>query len=586
MYKLSKYCFYLPAFILPLIIFSSCTNTKKVTVTKTPGVHKRLSRDEQDVLTDAYYRASKEKILGNYDKALSIFNQCLSIDPYNAAANYEMADILEYFKQPDTAIVYARNAAQIEPANVWYQDLYAQCLQEKGMYKDMIAVYQGLIQAHPNEMDYYYKLALAQIESEDFEKAADTYSVIEQKQGGFSEEITREKIKIYERTKDFAKAEIQAERLIAHDSTSIENYDMLGDIYELQGKSQKAFELYRKMEDMYPNEPSIHLSLSEYYRTNHDEKKSFEELYDAFKQPTMEIDTKKRILLSFLSISNGHDSLQLQAELLCSAMVQASPDNIDAHLMYGRFLMRSSAFKDARDQYRLALREDSSKYTLWINVMQLDGQLSDVDDLAKVSESAMSLFPNQADSYFYNGVANSQKKNYDVALSSLNKGIDYVIKDNSLLVQFYSALGEVYNSLKKYSASDSAFESALKIKPNDDNILNNYSYFLSERDTNLVKAEVMSKKANDLVENNGTYQDTYAWILYKSGNFKDAKEWEERSLNNGGDKDAAILEHYGDILFKVGEKDNAVGYWQKAKSAGSSSELLNRKIQDKQLYDK
>jgi tetratricopeptide (TPR) repeat protein len=581
-----KYCFYIIAFILPAIIFSSCTGSKKTASLNSPSIHGQISPELKNEFTAEYFEASKEKILGNYDKALAIFNQCLAIDPNNASANYQMADILEYYKQPDTALVYAKRAAIIEPSNVWYEDLYAQCLQDKGRYKEMIGVYETLIKNHPDELDYYYKLGLAQIETGDLDKAADTYDKIEQKQGGFSEEITKEKIKIYEKTKNYPKAEAQVQRLIAHDSSNIEYFDMLGDVYELQGKSDKAFDLYIKMEKLYPDEPSIHLSLAEYYRTKNDEKRSYEELYDAFKQPSMDIDTKVRILLSFYSLSNGHDSLEMQAELLCQAMVQAHPDNPKAHTIYGDFLSRSGAFKDARDQYRITISEDSSKFAIWEQLMGMDIQINDFADLGKVSEGAISLFPNQPIPYLYNGVAMNQEKKYDNAISSLNKGMEYVINDNTILLQFYSTLGDIYNSLKKYSASDSAYEEALKINPKDDNILNNYSYYLSERDTELAKAEEMSKKANELVVNNGTYQDTYAWILYKSGNYKGAKEWEDKSLSNGGEKDAAILEHYGDILFKLGEKDNAVGYWKKAVDAGSKGALLNKKIQDKQLYDK
>lgn len=568
-------------------MLSSCGGSHKATATtdKAP-VHRVLDYKQQEELTNAYFEANKEKMLGNYDKALAMFNECLAMDPANAASDYQIADILEFYKQPDTALVYARRAALIDPTNVWYQDLYAQCLQEKGRYKEMIPVYQNLVNTHPSNQDYYYKLAMAQIETGDLDKAAETYNQLEQQQGGYIEEITEEKIKIYERTKEYLKAEEQIQRLIAHDSSKIENYDMLGDIYELEGKSDKAFDLYIKMEKLYPHEPSIHLSLAEYYRSKHDEQQSYQELYDAFLEPTLDIDTEVRILLSFYSLSNGHDSLQNQAELLCSAMVKSHPDNAKAHTMYGDFLSRSGTYKDAREQYRITLTLDSSKFAIWEQLMGLDIQLNDFDDLAKVSDGAISLFPNQPLSYLYNGVAKNQQKKYSDAAASLNKGMDNVVNDNALMLQFLSTLGDTYNSMKRFSASDSAYELALKINPNDDNVLNNYSYYLSERDTNLAKAETMSRRANEISPNSGTYQDTYAWVLYKSGNYKDAQVWEEKSLSNGGAKDAAVLEHYGDILFKLGDKENAVLYWHKAQDAGSTSALLNKKIQDKQLYDK
>ena len=44
------------------------------------------------------------------------------------------------------------------------------------------------------------------------------------------------------------------------------------------------------------------------------------------------------------------------------------------------------------------------------------------------------------------------------------------------------------------------------------------------------------------------------------------------------------LEHYGDILFLKGNKDNAVVQWQKAKEAGNGSEKLIKKIHEKKYF--
>ena len=93
----------------------------------------------------------------------------------------------------------------------------------------------------------------------------------------------------------------------------------------------------------------------------------------------------------------------------------------------------------------------------------------------------------------------------------------------------------------------------LEINPKDTYVLNNYSYYLSLRNMDLDKAEAMSRKANELDPNNGNSQDTYAWILYASKKYTEAKEWIEKAILNGGEKNAVILEHYGDILFKLGD---------------------------------
>ena len=45
-------------------------------------------------------------------------------------------------------------------------------------------------------------------------------------------------------------------------------------------------------------------------------------------------------------------------------------------------------------------------------------------------------------------------------------------------------------------------------------------------------------------------------------------------------------EHLGDILYKLGDKKNAVKNWKKAKKCGDEvSEFLDQKIKDEKLYE-
>ena len=46
-----------------------------------------------------------------------------------------------------------------------------------------------------------------------------------------------------------------------------------------------------------------------------------------------------------------------------------------------------------------------------------------------------------------------------------------------------------------------------------------------------------------------------------------------------------IIEHYGDILFKLGEKKEAIDQWKKAKLIDSGSELLDKKILNEDWFE-
>jgi Tfp pilus assembly protein PilF len=133
--------------------------------------------------------------------------------------------------------------------------------------------------------------------------------------------------------------------------------------------------------------------------------------------------------------------------------------------------------------------------------------------------------------------------------------------------------------------SDESYEEALKINPNDTYVLNNYAYYLSLRNVKLERAEEMSKKSNELERDNASYNDTYGWILYAMGKYVDAKLWLERAVANGAGNNAVILEHLGDVEYKLNNSQMALEYWIRAKKAGTGSDQLERKINEKKLIE-
>src|SRR5207249_1646030 len=121
--------------------------------------------------------------------------------------------------------------------------------------------------------------------------------------------------------------------------------------------------------------------------------------------------------------------------------------------------------------------------------------------------------------------------------------------------QMYAELGDAYYYLKNNHASDSCYDLALVFDPSNVYVLNNYSYFLSLRSEKLDEAEKMAEHANTLAPNTSAYEDTYGWVLYKEGKYAEAKDWIGKALAHGADTDGTVLEHYGDVSYKLGDTD-------------------------------
>lgn len=95
----------------------------------------------------------------------------------------------------------------------------------------------------------------------------------------------------------------------------------------------------------------------------------------------------------------------------------------------------------------------------------------------------------------------------------------------------------------------------------------------------------MGKFLVTLEPDNDTYLDTYGWVLFVNGDYKEAKEYLEKAASTS--KSADVISHYGDVLFKLGQKEKAIEQWKKALELGGSenSKLLERKIEAEKLVD-
>ena len=400
-----------------------------------------------------------------------------------------------------------------------------------------------------------------------------------------TEESSMQKLKIYKNTNNIDKAVEEAKKLIKAFPKEGKYYGILGELYQDKGLFDKALQAYNDLLVIDPTNAYVHLSLADLYRNQKQNEKAFQEIKIAFQSKELDIDTKVKILLSYYSITETFSELKADADELCKIIVAVHPDEAKAFSIYGDFLFRDKKYEAARKEYRMSISLDKEKYALWNQLLVIESELNDYVSMQKESKDAMELFPNQAAPFFFSGIANVQLKNYQTAVDDLTEGKEFVFDNNLLLSQFYATIGDAQNQLKNNNESDAAYDKSLELDPTNVYVLNNYAYYLSLRNKNLEKAESMSKKSNELEPNNNSYQDTYGWVLYQLKKYDDAKVWVGKAIENGGKANGTLLEHYGDILFQLGDKNAAINYWIEAKKYSGHSDAIEKKIADKKLYE-
>lgn len=571
----------LAAILLPLAGFSQKREKKKKQKQETITEEAFNSTEVTNIFIDA----TRARLAGDVPKAIKLYETCLLKNPGHSASMYELAQL--YFNTGDysTAARYAENASEIEPLNKWYKLLLVEIYGKAGRKKELLSTCEKLVEQDPRNLDFLYELANAYLMNDDGNNAIKTYQKIEDILG-VTEEISMQKQRIFLIQNKTDKAAQEMEKLIKEFPDQETRYlSTLAEMYVQAGKQDEALKIYEKILEKDPDNPYIHITLSDYYRQKGDMVRSFDELKLGFANPSLDVDTKVRVLLAFFSVTEMYNEHKKDIIELAQILVVTHPSDPKSHSLYGDLLLDNKKYTEARDEFRKVIAIDSSRYAVWESLLNAEIQLADYNALEDESARAIELFPLLPVPYLFQGAALLENKKYSEAVSNLNTGAKLVSGNNLLLVQFYTYLGDAYNRMKDYSLSDQSYEKALKIDPENSFVLNNYAYYLSLRNEKLDKAEAMSAKSLKLDPTNAANMDTYGWILYKLGKYPEAAEWVQKAIDATAEADPDLLEHLGDIYYKSGDKDKALQLWQNALKVGKGTDFLEQKVKEGILYE-
>jgi tetratricopeptide (TPR) repeat protein len=121
--------------------------------------------------------------------------------------------------------------------------------------------------------------------------------------------------------------------------------------------------------------------------------------------------------------------------------------------------------------------------------------------------------------------------------------------------------GAMYERMKKFDDSETAFRKVLAINPDNAEALNYLGYMLADRNVRLEEAAKLIKKALDEVPNNGAFLDSLGWVYFRQGKLDEAQNMLVQALERIGE-DPTVHDHLGDVYFKLGKTKDAVAQWQ------------------------
>ena len=546
-------------------------------------VGKPLTNADSGLVKQLFFSALREKTVENYKQASELFNRVLQIDPANDASMFELASLQKMQNNFAAARPLLEKAVTVSPNNEWYWIALADSYEKSNDIAKLENVFNELIRINPDKPDYYYDKANAFVIQKRYDEALKLFDKVEQINGP-SDDLVANRQKIYLKQGNVKLAGASLEKMIAENPGQVKYYMALAELYNSNNLNDKALQILEKAKKIDPKNGMVHLALADIYRDKKNYEASFDELEAAFAIPDVDVEQKIRIVLGYLP-KFPEPGAKASALELSRILTVAHPANDKAFAIYGDMLLQNDKMKEAKAAYKTSVSLNNQSYAVLEQLVRIQLGENDFDSAIKDGENTLSYFPNQAWMNYLVGVAWQQKKDYNKAISYLKNTISLEGQDKELLSQCYSALGDSYHAISDSKNSDASYDKALSFNPDNSFTLNNYAYYLSLRNEQLAKAAEMSKRSNQLLPNTASFEDTYAWILFKQKNYAEAKLWIEKSLQHDNGSSAIKTEHYGDILFLMGNTDGAVQNWAKAKAQGGASPVLERKINEKKYFE-
>ncbi len=139
----------------------------------------------------------------------------------------------------------------------------------------------------------------------------------------------------------------------------------------------------------------------------------------------------------------------------------------------------------------------------------------------------------------------------------------------------------VKEKLKDSKGSEDEINAALKLSPNEAQLLNYLGYSWVDRGERLPEALTMLEKARSLRPYDGYIVDSVGWAYFKLGRYDDAaKTLGQAVLLAPGDP--TVNEHLGDALWKTGQQIDARFQWNHAIAFGAEGQAkaaIERKLE-------
>ncbi|MFN6299119.1 MAG: tetratricopeptide repeat protein, partial [Microcystis sp.] len=357
----------------------------------------------------------------NYEQALTVINQAISLLPNNPNYYNEKCGVLSELKRYDEGLAAINQAIDLAPRAAWYGNrgnIYIN--QQK--YELALADYNKAILLNPNLAGAYYNRGVLYRLQEKYDLALADWN------------------KAIEINPNFAEAYVNRGALYY----DLQKYELaLADWNKAIKINPNLAQAYYNRGLLYHNQQKYELALADYNKA---------------------IDINPNYALAYNNRGNLYKNLQKYELALSdySKAIKINPNDADAYYNRGVLYSDLQKYDLALSDYDKAIEINPNYAEAYVNRGVLY-RLQEKYELALADyDKAIEINRNDAVAYYNRGVLYSYQQKYELALADYNQAI----RINPNYANAYYNRGVLYYNLQKYDLALSDFSKAIEINPN------------------------------------------------------------------------------------------------------------------------
>lgn len=403
---------------------------------------------------DNYYESLKQKGIENYDKAIISLEKCLALEPNNPVVFFELGKNYLAQKKYKDAYDNFEKVTKIDPKNRWaWVGMYDVCYDTQD-YNQAIILVQKLVEF---KSEYKEDLVSLYMKTAQFDKALELINELNETVGK-SDKRELYKADILKDAKYQSVEKVDLLNKIKKNPKEESNYIALIYMYSQSNQEEKALEIAQKLEKEIPTSDWAQVSLFKFHLNNNDGEKAVKAMNIVLPSDKIDSKIKHRILNEFLIFAKKNP--QFEPDLDKAIGYFSDDKDLKVSKEIAKFYYVKKEWNKAEKYLKMHLKSAQDDIEAQLLLLQTLTELTQFENVSKTADELTQLFPNQPEFYYYAGLGNNQLGNFKKAKEFLETGVDLIIDDASLEINFYVQLGEAFNGLGDMKKKDQYFTKA------------------------------------------------------------------------------------------------------------------------------